>query len=62
MPYAGFRPDAGPIRKIRQQTAIRVYVTGADSFRTARPAGGRAPGADRALNKRALHLPIMNRA
>ncbi|WP_374200544.1 hypothetical protein [Streptomyces scabiei] len=49
VPYTGLRPAAGPIRKIAQQAAISPYVTGADSFRTARAA-------------RVTHLPIMRRA
>ncbi len=34
MPYPGLRPEAGPMTKSRQQTAISPYVTGADWART----------------------------
>ncbi|GAA4550043.1 hypothetical protein GCM10010309_18370 [Streptomyces violaceochromogenes] len=50
MPYAGFRPEAGPARKARQHRAISEYVTGADDPLAALPA----------RTSDALHLRIMN--
>jgi hypothetical protein len=50
VPYAGFRPEAGPARKDRQHRAISEYVTGADDPLTDLPA--------RTID--ALHLRIMS--